>query len=163
MTRPLWGVRIWRVALIGSGSLLVAALLAEHVWGLRPCPLCQWQRAGHLIALISIFGLRHPGPRWAFPGLVGTGLSALVGSYHLGSERGWWSVPSGCSGAPDLAGLSPEGALALMMASDPVRCDEVLWSLLGLSMAGWNAVLSAALLTLWVLPLAWGRLSRSDH
>lgn len=157
MTRPAWAARVWWSALIGSGLLLCAALVAELVWGLAPCPLCQWQRGGHLIALLGIFGLWYPARGWAVPGLAGTGLSALVGSYHLGSERGWWSGPSGCSGAPDLSGLSPEGALALMMASDPVRCDEVVWSLLGLSMAGWNAALSAALLALWALLWARGR------
>lgn len=156
MNRIRPGHAAW-AALLGSGGLLFAAMMAEHVWGLRPCPLCLWQRAGHLIALISAFWLRYPNRLWAIPGILGTGLSAIVGTYHLGTEQGWWAALKGCSGAPDLSGLSPQDALELMMRTVPARCDEVVWSLLGLSMAGWNAVLSGALLVLWVLIWARGR------
>lgn len=166
MTRTVWSARVLWGALLGSGGLLLTAMMAEHFWGLAPCPLCLWQRAGHLLALVSFLWLRYPSRLCALPGIFGTGLSALVGTYHLGSERGWWAAPGGCTGAPDLSGMSPEGALELMMRTIPARCDEVVWSLAGLSMAGWNAAISGTLLALWVGLWAVGRaapLNRSDH
>jgi len=136
-------------ALLGSAGILTAALLFEHLGGLAPCPLCQWQRAGHLLALLGVISLFGPSPFRRFPGLIGSAGSAAVGTLQLGMERGWWSGPSGCGGAPDLSGLSAAEALERMLLATPVPCDAVTWSLLGLSMAGWNALLSALIAGLW--------------
>ncbi len=149
MITDRWVAPLRGGAVLGSAALLTGAVLAELVWGLRPCPLCLWQRAGHLIALVGAVGVWRAHPVWTLTGATGSGLSALVGAAHFGLERGWWVVPTSCSGAIDLSGLTPEGAVAALLAAAPVRCDEVVWSLWGLSMAGWNAALSALLCLAW--------------
>jgi disulfide bond formation protein DsbB len=138
-------------ALLGSAGLLTAALLFEHLGGIAPCPLCQWQRAGHLLALLGALSLFGPSPVRRLPGLFGASGSAAVGTLQLGMERGWWSGPSGCGGAQDLAGLSAAETLERMLLTVPVPCDAVTWSLMSLSMAGWNALLSALIAGLWSL------------
>lgn len=149
-------------ALIGSGAALLGAVWAERVWGLPPCPLCLWQRAGHLIALFAAIGLFHRSALWAGMGALGIGLSGLVGLYQAGAEAGWWALRAGCGGAPDLTGLSPEAALTRMLETAPVPCDQAPWAFAGLSLAGWNALLSGLLLLVWIRLLA-GPVSRSDR
>lgn len=143
---------------LGSLTLLLAALWAELVWGLPPCPLCHGQRAGHLIALVGAVGLFRRSAPWAGLGALGVGLSGLLGLYQAGAEAGWWVLRAGCGGAPDLSGLSPEAALARMLATGQAACDQAPWVFAGLSLAGWNALLSGLLLTGWALLIR--RLSR---
>ena len=140
-------------ALAGSAVLLSAALLFEHLGGLTPCTLCHWQRAGHLVALLGALSLFRPSPAFRVPGLLGASGSAVTGLFQTGTERGWWSGPSGCAGAPDISGLEPAQALERMLDTRPVACDEVVWSLLGLSMAGWNVLLSLLISGLWILSI----------
>jgi disulfide bond formation protein DsbB len=68
-------------------------------------------------------------------------VSAGIGVFHVGVEQKWWAGPAGCS-ATDLSGLSPAEAAKRLMETPVVRCDEIAWSLLGISMAGWNAIVS---------------------
>jgi len=134
----------------GSAALLLGALWFQYFGGLPPCDLCIWQRWPHLAAVLL------GGAALALPGrllpLLG-GLAALttssVGLYHTGVERGWWEGPSTCtSGA--VSGLTPEQLMEQIMAAPLVRCDEVAWELLGLSMASWNALAALALALLWL-------------
>jgi len=85
--------------------------------------------------------------------VVGAGL----GGYHAGVEWGFWAGPTACAGGAGVGGQSAEALLAQIMAAPVVRCDEVAWSLLGLSMAGWNALASAGLAGLWLLALGRAR------
>ena len=155
--------RLRLTALLGSGALLLGAFWAERVWGLPPCPLCLWQRAAHLIALIGAVGFLHRRIGWEVAGVVGTGLSGIVGLYQAGAEAGWWALIADCGGAPDLSGLSPEAALARMLEAAPPACDAALWSFAGLSLAGWNAALSGPLLLIWLRLLFSAPLSRSGR
>ena len=76
--------------------------------------------------------------------------TAAVGAYHVGVEQGWWEGPTTCtSGAID--GLSTDALLDQIMGAPLIRCDEIAWQMLGLSMAGWNAVLSLTLAVVWML------------
>ena len=126
-----------------STTLLGGALLFQYVGGLAPCSLCIWQRWPHLAVIIVAFiGLRGIMPRcmlWLT--FVAGGISVGLGSYHAGIEYGFWAGPTSCS-----ASLLPDGdikALTQQLLITPlVRCDEVTWSLFGLSMAGWNALIS---------------------
>ncbi len=126
-----------------STILLGGALLFQYVGGLVPCSLCVWQRWPHLAVIIVAFiGLRGVMPRgmlWLT--VIAGSISVSLGSYHAGIEYGFWAGPSGCS-----ANLLPDGdikALTQQLLITPlVRCDEVTWSLFGLSMAGWNALIS---------------------
>ncbi len=136
-------------AALAAGSLaaLAAAFAFQHLGGLEPCPLCIWQRWPHvavvLLAALSL-GVRGPAAA-AFLGLAG--VAALTGAglagYHVGVEQQWWAGLAACSGGPP-AETAAELRERLLNAA-PARCDEVAWSLLGLSMAAWNGLLSLAL------------------
>ena len=90
---------------------------------------------------------------WALIGAGGAATSGAIGVYHTGVERAWWDGPAACAAGQDMSGLSAEEFLDALLAADVVRCDEVPWELLGLSMASWNAVASFALAGLWLAAL----------
>ncbi|MGB0913562.1 MAG: disulfide bond formation protein B, partial [Phaeobacter italicus] len=92
----------------------------------------------------------------AFPLLILPYLGALaalatagVGAYHTGVERGWWEGPSTCTSGP-IGNLSADELMQQIMSAPLVRCDDVPWEMLGLSMASWNAVASFVLALLWI-------------
>ncbi|HBS50915.1 MAG TPA: disulfide bond formation protein B [Rhodobacteraceae bacterium] len=142
------------IALAGAGSLalLLGAFAFQHLGGMAPCKLCLWQRWPHAAA-VALAGLALVWPR---PWLAGLGaLAALstggLGFYHAGVEQGWWPGPSSCSGAGAVGGLTPEELMAQIMAAPLVRCDEIPWEMLGLSMAAWNGVAALGFAALWLL------------
>ncbi len=138
------------LAAAGSAALLAGALAFQYLGGLAPCPLCLWQRWPHAAAVaLGALGAVLPAAWVAGLGAVAAAASGGIGVYHTGVERGWWQGPATCAGA-DVGGLTPEELLARIMQAPLVRCDEVAWSLGGLSMASWNAVLSFALAALWL-------------
>jgi disulfide bond formation protein DsbB len=138
------------LAAAGSAALLAGALAFQHLGGLAPCPLCLWQRWPHAAAVaLGALGAALPAAWVAWLGAAAAAATGGIGLYHTGVERGWWEGPATCAGA-DIGGLSPEELLARIMEAPLVRCDEVAWSLAGLSMASWNAVLSFALAGLWL-------------
>ena len=136
----------------GSAALLIAALASQYLGGLAPCELCIWQRWPHLAAIV----LGGPALALAGPWVPATGAlagltGAALGLYHTGVERSWWDGPAACGAPGGIGNLSSEELLARIMATPVVRCDEVAWELLGLSMASWNALASLALAGLWAL------------
>lgn len=150
-------MRDWTLASLaglGSAALLAGALFFQYVIGLAPCELCIWQRWPHLAAFV--IGLCV----WFFPSAALMGLGALaaataggLGVYHTGVERGWWQGPTACSGQGDVTSLTAEQLLNQIMAAPVVRCTDVAWEMLGLSMASWNAILSFGLAAVWVLAM----------
>lgn len=144
------------LALAGSMALLLGALAFQYLGGMAPCQLCIWQRWPHVVALLGALGLVLPGPVWPLAGAAGTATSGGIGVYHTGVERGWWPGPTSCSGGGDLSGLTPGQLLDRVLAAPVVRCDQVPWEMLGLSMASWNAVISFALAALWLSALPRG-------
>ncbi|MEM7669140.1 MAG: disulfide bond formation protein B [Pseudomonadota bacterium] len=139
------------LAAFGSFSLLVGALMSQYVGGLPPCTMCIWQRWPHLAAvLIAVFavtlGWRY---RRFLSGLGGLAAltTAAVGAFHAGVEQGWWEGPSTCT-SPGLGTMSTDEAFAHMMEAPLVRCDDIVWQF-GLTLAGWNAAISALLAGLW--------------
>jgi len=134
-----------------SAAILGAALLSQFVGGLQPCVLCLYQRWPYVatIALgLAGFALarRHPGAARAALGLAG--LVFLVGAgiagFHVGVEQGWWQGTAEC-GAPAGGAMTLEALRAQVLAAPVVRCDEVPWSLFGISMAGYNLLISLAM------------------
>ena len=144
--------KVQLLALAGSLGLLLGALAFEHIGGMAPCPLCIWQRWPHVVALLGVGALFLPPLPFAVLGAGGAATSGGIGVYHTGVERGWWPGPSTCA-AGDVSGLSPEELLAQIMSAPVVRCDEVPWEMLGLSMASWNAVASFGIAALWLATL----------
>ena len=145
-------------AALGVFILAFATIAGAWVFewaGYAPCELCLMQRWAYyagvpLAALVAILAAR--GPR----GLAGAGLallgllfigSMIFGAYHAGVEWGFWPGPSGCTGALTKAD-SMQDFLKQLETTKVVRCDAVAIRILGLSLAGWNAVISAAMAAL---------------
>jgi disulfide bond formation protein DsbB len=142
--------RLGLLALLGSGALLGGAYYFQYIVGLAPCELCLLQRWPHMVAVAAglIALASFAWPRLALV-LVMTAITALIVSaaiavFHVGVEYHWWTGPMACSGNVPL-GLSPEQLKRYLFGAKMVRCDQPAWELWGISMAGWNAILSAAL------------------
>jgi len=125
-----------------SGALLLGALAFEHVGKMPPCEMCYWQRYAHLAVLAGTIPALFTGNR-AFTALAILAMlvSAGLGLFHAGVEQAWWPGVTGCT-APPSAGLSQSELLDSLMNAPLVRCDQIPWSLMGISMAGWNALIS---------------------
>lgn len=139
-------------AAAGSAALLAGAFFFQML-GYAPCKLCLWQRWPHGAAVaLGLAGLwRAPAPLvWA--GAAAAAASGALGLYHVGVEQFWWPGPDTCTAAP-LGEVSTADLLEQIMNAPLVRCDEVAWMFLGLSMAAWNAILSLALAGLWLFAL----------
>jgi disulfide bond formation protein DsbB len=140
------------VAVAAGGSLvLLATAFVFQAMGYAPCALCVWQRWPHGAAIaLGMAGLFLP---WVLVPVAGA-LAALgtagIGLYHTGVERAWWAGPSTCTSTP-VGQLSPQELMEQIMTAPLVRCDEVAWSLAGLSMASWNAILSVVLALAWLM------------
>ena len=141
--------RLGLLAALGSGALLGGAYYFQYVVGLPPCEMCYWQRWPHMVAIAA--GLAalasFAWPRLALV-LVLTAITALIvtsaiGVFHAGVEYHWWQGPQACSGTVP-RGLSPAELKKYLFTAKMIRCDEAAWSMWGISMAGWNAILSAA-------------------
>jgi disulfide bond formation protein DsbB len=143
------------LALVVPASLLAGAYGFQYFGGLPPCEMCWWQRYGHMAAIafaILAFLLRGGGASRSFVILAALAIfaSGAVGAYHAGVELDIFEGFTQCTSA--VAGGSAADMLDAIMNAPIVRCDEVPWSFLGISMAGWNAILSIgfASLILWL-------------
>jgi len=137
------------LAASGSFVLLAGAFLFQAI-GYAPCQMCLWQRWPHAIAivigLVAVLLSRHQRVLALLGGLAAL-TTAGIGGYHTGVERGWWEGPSSCTGA---GGLNTADLLSTDIAPI-VMCDDVVWSLFGLSMASYNMLISLALTLLWFI------------
>lgn len=133
------------VALVSAMSL-IAALIAQFGFGLKPCDLCLMQRIPFTVNIIlGITGLVWV--KTARPVIALSGISFLINSaiaaYHSGVERHWWTGLSGCS-TPDMSG-SIEDLMERIKNTDVTRCDEIPWEMFGLSMANYNVAMCLGL------------------
>ena len=145
------------LALLVPAALLAGAFGSEIWGGLVPCEMCWWQRYAHFaalgLALLSLPLARAPDRGRSFVWLAALAIlaSGAIGAYHAGVEAGLFEGATQCT-TNATAGLSGDALLKAIMAAPLVRCDQVQFSFLGISMAGWNAILSiaAALVILWL-------------
>ena len=146
------------IALVLPLALLGGAFGSQYIGGLWPCEMCWWQRYPHAVAIL-LAALAFTSPAGSQRSRMLTLLAALaiaisgaIGVYHAGVELGVFEGFTTCTAtakAPTTADL-----LKQLMKVPLVRCDQVQWSFLGISMAGWNAILSlggAALIALLTL------------
>lgn len=138
---------------LGSLGLLIGALLFQYVGDMAPCKMCYWQRYPHVGAIIiaGIILITGIGV-FAVLGLLSALITAGIGGFHAGVERGWWEGPRSCT-STSIDNLSTEELLAQIMSAPMVRCDEIPWQMFGLSMAGWNMVISICLAVLWTIAI----------
>ena len=131
------------LALVLPAAMLAGAVGFQHFWGLLPCEMCWWQRYAHMAALaFAVLAFVLPGKR-ALVGLAALGLavSAGIGAYHAGVEYGWWQGVTECTNSTHFGG---KDALEAIMSAPVIRCDVVQWKLFGISMAGYNFLVSGA-------------------
>ena len=145
------------LSLLVPAALLAGAFGFEHIGGLFPCEMCWWQRWAHMaavaFALVAFAGARRlPDRGRSFVWLAALAIltSGLLGAYHAGVEAGIFEGFTTCTGTA--GGGSAGDVLNQIMNAPLVRCNDIQWSWLGISMAGWNAILSVAtaLLILWL-------------
>ncbi|WP_298836122.1 disulfide bond formation protein B [uncultured Roseobacter sp.] len=145
---------LW-LATFGSVTLMAGALAFQYIGGMPPCKMCYWQRYPHIIAIaIGALALGLSNRMLTLAGAAAALTTSAIGFFHAGVERGFWEGPTSCTSA-SIGGLTADELFDQIMAAPIVRCDEIPWEMLGLSMAGWNAVISLALACLWLL--AWRR------
>lgn len=129
---------------------LAAAYAGEHLAGLRPCPLCLLQRwpywaAVGLGAVALLLPRRFTGPALGLLGLLFLGNAGLA-ALHAGVEWGFWPSPLPECAPPGVGAAETVDDLLKSLPPLPaVSCEEAAWRLLGLSMAGWNALFALAL------------------
>ena len=132
--------------LAASTVVLGGALLSQHWGGLAPCELCLLQRwpwgAAIVIAFVAMMAGSRPALPWVALLLAAVfAVGAALAFYHVGVEQHWFAGPAACSGAATAAD-TVEALKAQILRQQPVRCDEVAWSLWGISLAGWNLLAS---------------------
>jgi len=134
------------LALLLPAALLAGAWGSQIIGGLYPCEMCHWQRWPHYaalaLALLAIL-LRRTSASRALTLLAALAIfiSGAIGVFHAGVEYGWWQGFTQCS-APITGGGDAASVLDQIMSAPTIRCDEVQWSLFGVSLAGWNALFS---------------------
>jgi disulfide bond formation protein DsbB len=139
------------MAIGGVAALTLAgAWFFQLVLGIVPCPLCLEQRYAYYLAiplavLLAVAAAKDAPRGWLIAGLALLALAALgnavLGGYHAGVEWGFWPGPTECSGP--VGNLGSAGSLLDRLATVKViRCDEVQWRFLGLSLAGYNVLIS---------------------
>jgi disulfide bond formation protein DsbB len=129
------------LALLIPSGLLGGALFSQYVGGLYPCEMCYWQRWPHAAAILLALGTfltasNRPRSRiLVMLAALAVAVSGAIGVFHAGVEIGWWEGITQCTA---------NGATSLqdIMSVPLVRCDQVPWAFLGISMAGWNAIIS---------------------
>lgn len=138
-------------------ALLLAAFGSEHIGKLVPCEMCWWQRYPHMaaVALAALaFTAKKAAPRARLLttlAALAIAISGAIGVYHAGVELKIFEGITTCTSVA--SGGSPDELLKSIMNAPVVRCDQVQWSFLGISMAGWNAIISltGAAAVLWLL------------
>lgn len=145
------------IALLVPAALLAGAYGSQYIGGLAPCEMCYWQRYAHFtgltFAIVAVAAGRMPDRGRSFVWLAALGIlaSGAIGFYHAGVEAKIFEGFTQCTSMIG-TGQSGDELLKTILAAPVVRCDQIQWSFLGISMAGWNAILSlsAALLILWL-------------
>jgi disulfide bond formation protein DsbB len=140
------------LCLFTTVAIILGALAFEFIGGFQPCPLCLQQRYAYYVAIPLLFVamiLLSSGPRQGaiallfFCSMIFLA-NAAFGVYHAGGEWGYWPLPATCSATGELSGGGANLLKSLQNAKVP-ECGKPELIILGLSLAGWNAVVSTCL------------------
>ncbi len=138
-----FGIAHW-LAFLLPAALLLGAYGSQYIGGLFPCEMCWWQRYPHFaavaIALVA-FAVGNPEYRKTLVALaaLAIGTSGVIAGYHAGVEYGWWEGLTACTSSVSGTG---DDLLKSIMNAPLTRCDVAPWSLFGISLAGYNFLLS---------------------
>ena len=135
----------WLALLLPFG-LLAGAYVSQYIGGLYPCEMCWWQRWPHFAALplaLGAFVLPGEGKRRLFTALAALAIltSGLIGGYHAGVEYGWWEGITTCSST--VTPGTGKDVLDAILNAPLIRCDIAPWTLFGISLAGYNFLISS--------------------
>jgi len=137
---------------LASFVVLSAALFSQYVGGLAPCQLCIYQRIPYVFAIafgILSYGLTTIRPQAACLFFVLLILSlfidAGIAGFHAGVEYKWWEGLTGCSASLPDANTSIEELRAAILNAPVIKCDEAAFTILGISMAGYNFLMALGL------------------
>ncbi len=130
----------WIVLLVPA-LLLGGAYLSQYAFGLFPCEMCWWQRWPHFAALaLAVLAFIAPPQRlWVAFAALAIIASGLIGGFHAGVEYDWWDGVTDCSTIPSAGGGS---AMDAILNTPLIRCDVAPWTLFGVSLAGYNFLIS---------------------
>jgi disulfide bond formation protein DsbB len=132
------------LALLVPAALLGGAYISQYGFGLYPCEMCWWQRYALFAALVfAVLAFAQRRLRLAvFFAALAIAASAAIGAFHAGVEYHWWEGFTACTSTATRApGTS---ALDAILNAPLVRCDVAQWSLFGISLAGFNFLISGA-------------------
>lgn len=137
--------RVRWLALLLPFGLLAGAYASQYLGGLYPCEMCWWQRWPHFAALplaLGAFLLAGEGKRRLFTALAALAIltSGLIGGYHAGVEYGWWEGITTCSST--VTPGTGKDVLDAILNAPLIRCDIAPWTLFGISLAGFNFLIS---------------------
>lgn len=148
MNRKSWAM----IGLMAAIAAFGVALIAQYVFGMRPCPLCIWQRYPYGVGIaFGAVGLALGAAGGAGRVSLALAASAFVvgaglGVFHSGVEFGWWEGLASCGGAPIGGGpLSAEALLEELRTAPTVGCADRVPFFIGLTMANWNILASLAM------------------
>ena len=139
---------IFKISFLISFLMLLSAFYLEYFHDAFPCDLCITQRWFHaLIISYSLIAIFISKSRFFTNKLILVGLSitwiasSVAGLYHFGIEMNFWKGPDECSSAIDFS----KDTLKYLLNKSPIKCDAVMFKIIGLSLAGWNAIMSFAM------------------
>jgi disulfide bond formation protein DsbB len=143
--------QIYWLCLAVPVALLGGALISQYGFGLYPCEMCMWQRWPHMAAigcaaLALILRRQGVGRAFAIMAALAVLVSGAIGAFHAGVEYGWWEGITTCATTAATGGDPMEA----IMNAPLVRCDVAPWTLLGISLAGFNFLISG-IAGLWLL------------
>lgn len=134
--------------LLASVGTLTTAFIAQFVFGLEPCILCKYQRIPYFAVILFagialLFERTDPVGTAKVIGVIFL-LGAALAFYHTGVEQHWWVAATSCSGGGD-APLNFQDFQSQLLTKMPKRCDQIDWTLFGLSMTVYNVAASISL------------------
>ena len=146
---PHSAYRTGAMALVLASAAILGALAFEHIGGYLPCPLCLEQRYAYYAGIPLLFlalvllsgGPRRPAALLFLAVSLAFLANAGLGAYHAGAEWHFWPGPDTCAGAQDLT-TSAGGLLESLPTTNVIRCDEAAYRFAGISLAGWNVIVS---------------------
>ena len=172
LTRSHQAVAAAALVAAGGAATILGAYFFQYVLKLPPCPLCLDQRVAYYVSIPLAVVLAFAAARHAPRPLLAAGFAIIalamlfnagLALFHAGVEWKWWPGPRECSGPISDLGSGGD-LLSQLQTISVVRCDEAAWRFLGLSLAGYNVLISLALAAIatWGLAVlvrrgkAWG-------
>jgi disulfide bond formation protein DsbB len=144
-----WGA----LSLFVAVAIILGALAFEHIGGYKPCPLCLQQRYAYYIAIpalfIALILLSVESRSFAVALLFFASMAFLANSafgvYHAGAEWGFWAPPTTCGSTGEILQGGAKNLMSALTDANVVDCGKPALIILGLSLAGWNAIISLCL------------------